>query len=95
MKVNIDFAQYVSTIEFEPFLGDNIEKYKEAFESWYYILNKKGKIIKVNPELNYDCFDAKVIIDWLKIASPNCKAKIIEPFLKSGEEDKSLPYLYF
>lgn len=95
MKVNIDFAQYVATIEFEPFLGNDIKAYQKAFNSWYFIVNKKGKIIKPNPNLHYDCLDTQVIIDWLNIASPTCKAKIIEPFLKVGEEDKSLPYLYF
>lgn len=95
MKVNIDFAQYVSVIEFEPFLGEDIKEYQKAFEKWYFIVNKKGVIIKPNPNLHYYCFDAQVIIDWLKIASPKCKAIIVEPFLKVGEEDKSLPYMYF
>ena len=27
MKVNIDFAEYVAVIEFEPFLGEDITKY--------------------------------------------------------------------
>lgn len=93
MKVNIDFAQYVATIEFEPFLGNDINEYKQAFEKWYFV--KKGKIIKQNPKLHYDCFDAQVIIDWLKMVAPKCKPKIIEPYLNVGEEDKSLPYMYF
>lgn len=95
MKVNIDFAQYIAVIEFEPFLGDDLNEYKKAFEKWYFIVNKKGIIIKQNPKLQYKYFDAQVIIDWLKIVSPKCKARIIEPFLKIGEEDKSLPYMYF
>lgn len=95
MKVNIDFAQYIAVIEFEPFLGDDIKAYQKAFNSWFFIVNKKGTIIKQNPNLNYDYFDAQVIIDWLKTASPKCKARIVEPFLNVGEEDKSLPYMYF
>ena len=95
MKVNVDFAQYVATIEFEPFLGDDIKAYQKAFNSWFFIVNKKGTIIKQNPDLHYDSLDLQVIMDWLKIASPNCKARILEPFLKVGEEDKSLPYLCF
>ena len=35
------------------------------------------------------------LVEWLKTTSPNCKAKIVEPFLNIGEEDKSLPYMYF
>lgn len=94
MKVNIDFAQYVATIEFKPFLGEDIEKYKEAFEDWYFVELKDGTII-ARPDLNYEVFDAQVIIDWLLEASPECDAKIIEPFLKVGKEDKSLPYMCF
>lgn len=93
MKVNIGFAQYVAVIEFEPFLGEDIEKYQKEFEKWYFI--KKGRLIIQNPKLNYDCFDAQVIIDWLKIASPKCRARIVEPFLNVGEEDTTLPYMYF
>ena len=93
MKVNIGFAQYVAVIEFEPFLGEDIKKYQKEFEKWYFI--KKGRRIIQNPKLHYDCFDAQVIIDWLKIASPKCKARIVEPFLNVGEEDATLPYMYF
>lgn len=93
MKVNIDFAQYVAVIEFEPFLGEDVNEYKKEFEKWYFI--KKGRRIIQNPKLHYDCFDAQVIIDWLNIASPSCKAKIVEPFLNIGEEDESLQYMCF
>lgn len=93
MKVNIDFAQYVAVIEFKPFLGEDVNEYKKEFEKWYFI--KKGRRIIQNPKLHYDCFDAQVIIDWLNIASPSCKAKIVEPFLNIGEEDESLQYMCF
>lgn len=95
MKVNIDFAQYIAVIEFEAFWGEDIEKYQKEFEKWYFVQGKKGVNIKVKPEHNYKCFDALVVIDWLKSVSPKCKAKIVEPFLKVGEEDKNLPYMYF
>lgn len=93
MKVNIDFAQYVAMIEFKPFLGENIQEYQKAFEKWYFT---DGKHTKVRPEhQHYKCFDTQVIIDWLNEVSPGCKAKIIEPYLLVGNEDKSLPYMYF
>ncbi len=97
MKVNIGFAQYVSTIEFKPFLGDDIEKYIEAFEEWYYeeIVEEDGSLLQQRSDLSYDCFDTQVIIDWLLEADPTCEAKIIEPFLRPGEEDESLPYMCF
>lgn len=94
MKVNIDFAQYVSTIEFKPFLGEDIEKYQEAFEEWYFEEVEEG-IREQRSDLDYEVFDTQVIIDWLLEASPKCDAKIIESFLKVGEEDESLPYMCF
>lgn len=93
MKVNIDFAEYIAVIEFEPFLGEDIDEYKKELEKWYFI--KKGRRIIQNPKLHYDRFDAQVIIDWLKIASPKCRARIVEPFLNVGEEDATLPYMCF
>lgn len=95
MKVNIDFAQYIATIEFEPFLGTDISIYKKEFEKWFFIQNSKGHNIKPKPELHYEYFDVQVIIDWLLQTSPKCGAKIIEPFLTPGEEDDSLPYMCF
>ncbi len=97
MKVNIGFVQYVSIIEFKPFLGDDIDKYKEAFEDWYFIEveDEDGISRERRPDLTYDCFDTQVIIDWLLEADPTCEAKIIEPFLRPGEEDESLPYMCF
>lgn len=94
MKVNIDFAQYVATIEFKPFLGEDIEEYQDAFEDWYFEEDENGKIRK-RSDLTNDVFDAQVIIDWMLEVSPECDAKIIETFLKSGEEDKNLPYMCF
>lgn len=94
MKVNIGFAQYVATIEFKPFLGENIEKYQEAFEDWYYEEVEEG-VRQQRSDLNYEVFDTQVIIDWMLEVAPRCDAKIIEPFLKVGEEDESLPYMCF
>lgn len=92
MKVNIDFAQYIAVIEFEPFLGEDIKKYQKEFEKWY-LQKVRSMKYKLKPDDNV--FDVQLVVDWLKIVSPDCKAKIVEPFLKVGEEDKSLPYMYF
>ena len=74
LKVNIGFAQYVATIEFNPFLGENIEKYIEAFENWYYeeVEVDGGVILKQRSNLPYKYFDTQVIIDWLLEVSPSC-----------------------
>ena len=82
MKVNMDFAQYITVIEFEPFLGEDINKYQKEFEKWYL---KRVRNIKYKSKQDNNIFDAKLVVKWLKIVSPNCKAKIVEPFLIVGE----------
>ena len=32
MKINVGFAIYTDVVEFEPFLGEKISKYKKAFD---------------------------------------------------------------
>ena len=41
MKVNIDFAEYITVIEFEPFLGEDIKKYQKDCET---IRNEKERV---------------------------------------------------
>ena len=92
MKVNIDFAEYIAVIEFEPFLGEEIKKYQKEFEKWYF---QKVRSVKYKSKKDNNIFDANLVVEWLKTVSPMCKARIIETFLNVGEEDKSLPYMYF
>ena len=92
MKVSIDFAEYVAVIEYEPFLGEDITKYKKEFDKWYF---QRVRKMKYKKKKDNEIFDANLVIEWLKITSPNCKAKIVEPFLNIGEEDESLPYMCF
>ena len=98
MKVNIGFAQYVAVIEFEPFMGDNIEDYQRAFENWFFEEYKNetgGYSIRIRPRFNYKCFDAQVIIDWIKEVAPQSNPRIIASFIDVGEEDPTLPAMYF
>jgi len=53
MKVNIDFAQYIAVIEFDPFLGEDIKEYQNEFEKWYFIQGKKGCNIRVKHDMNF------------------------------------------
>ena len=66
--------------------------YQKEFEKWYFQRIRK---MKYKSKKENEIFDANLVVEWLKTASPNCKAKIVEPFLNIGEEDKSLPYMYF
>lgn len=98
MKVNIDFASYIDVIEFEAFLGDDIEKYKEAFNSWYYEEKPSehgGKILVQRNNLKYEVFDVNVILDWIKEVAPNANVHLIKCGLVPGTEDKDLPTMYF
>ena len=47
-------------IEFKPFLGDDIEKYREAFEKWYFEEEEteEGIVIRERSDLHYECFNA-------------------------------------
>ena len=80
MKVNIDFAAYIAVIEFEPFLGEDVKKYQKEFEKWYLQRIRKMKYKKNNDN---KIFDANLIVEWLKSACPNCKAKKVKSFLIS------------
>lgn len=97
LKVNIDFAQYISTIEFEPFLGDNIEEYQKAFEEWFYekVETKTGTLIQMRSKFNYKYLNAQVIIDWINEVSSNSNPKIIAEFIEVGHEDPTLPIMCF
>ena len=97
LKINIDFAQYVAIIEFEPFLGECIDEYQKAFENWFYEKRetKTGTTISMRSRFHYKCLDANVIIDWIKEVSPKSNPRIIAPFIEVGQEDSTLPTLYF
>ena len=95
MKVNIDFAVCVVVIEFKEFMGKDIDKYKESFEKWYFEEILVNDIPVYHHQLKYQYFNAEPIVDWMNEVSPGCNAKIIADNLKPGEEDTSLPYMYF
>ena len=60
MKVNIDFAQYVAVIEFDPFLGEDIKEYQKEFEKWYFQRIRK---MKYKPKKESEIFDAKLVVE--------------------------------
>ena len=95
MKVSINFPTIASIIEFEPFLGDDMEKYQEQFDLWYKYnfepyrgeQNKDGKYHKI--------FDENVVIDWIKEVAPESNPSVLVEEIKLEEVDSSLPGLYF
>lgn len=97
MKINVGFAIYTDVVEFEPFLGEKISKYKKAFDKWYYEIGEIGgiKIKQQRADLPYKYFNTQVILDWMLEVAPNCNAHIVEARIPLGQEDNSLPGLYF
>ena len=98
MNVNISFALYIDVIEFDAFLGDNIEEYQRAFDSWYYEAETSGYggiVLKQRSELKYKILDVNVIIDWINEVSSNANVCILARGLTPGTEDPNLPTLCF
>lgn len=102
MRMNIDFASHVYEIDFIPFLGEGGEEYQKGFENWYYeevvCQDENGNEIyclQQRSDLRYDCFDIEVVLDWFKIASPNCGIKVVSCFFDSKNNDKTLPTICF
>lgn len=94
MKVVIDFATSASIIEFTPFLGDDIIKYQEKFEEWYYEEDDTG-CASQRSDLNYTIFDVNVIIDWIKEVAPEANPVILVERIRPRDVDPSLPGMYF
>lgn len=97
MKINVDFAVCVDVIEFEEFMGKDINKYKKNFENWYFeVVEKFGiPVRQQRSTLKYKYFNSQPIVDWMNEVAPGCNARIIAKDVIPGQEDTSLPYMYF
>ena len=95
LKVIVDFATYGSLIEFDPFLGDDIELYQKAFEEWYYEESQGGRLLRQRSDLKYTTFGVDVIIDWIKEVSPNSNPVVLERLIEFPNIDRNIPALYF
>ena len=97
MKVNVGFAVYIDVIEFKEFMGKNIDKYKKAFEDWYYeeVIKYGFPVLQQRSDLTYKYFNTDVVIDWMNEVAPECNARIIQHKIEPGKEDTSLPYMCF
>lgn len=95
MKVNVDFAVCIDVIEFKEFMGNNIDKYKECFERWYFEETLIDGVPVYHHQLKYKYFNAEPIVDWLNEVAPKCNARIVATDIIPGKEDTSLPYMYF
>lgn len=95
MKVIIDFPKALSLIQFNPFLGEDIELYQQEFEKWY-SKNYTPYIGEKNKKGNYNkTFDAYIVIDWIKEVAPESKPVMIAEEIDENKVDSSLPRMYF
>ena len=97
MRANVALGGlFIDVIEFEPFLGSDIEKYTLGFNNWYYEHTEiyGMGVLQQRSSLPYKSLSTQVVIDWMHEVSPDCNAKLIAKNIKLGEEDKSLPYMY-
>ena len=95
MKINIGFDSFVTVIEFNEFMGKDVDRYKEEFEKWYFEERLENDVPIYPHQLKYKYFNAEPIVDWMNQVSPECNARIISKELVPGEEDTSLPYMCF
>ena len=95
MKVIVEFLMVLSMIQFNPFLGEDIELYQQEFEEWYSknyapFTGKRNKKGEYNETL-----DAYVIINWIKEVTPEAMPIMIAEELDENQVDSSLPRMYF
>lgn len=95
MKVNVNFGVSIYVIEFNEFMGKDINQYKEIFEKWYFDQILVDDIPVYHHQSKYKYFNAEPIVDWMNEVAPGCNARIIAEDLNPGDEDTSLPYMYF
>lgn len=97
MRINAGFAVYVDVIEFEPFMGENIDDYKKAFEEWYFEeVDFNGiLILQQKANLNVDGLNGNAIVTWMNEVAPGCNAKIVQYHIPHEKEDTTLPGMYF
>lgn len=97
MKINAGFAIYVDVIEFEPFMGADINDYKEAFEKWYFEnVDINGiPVLKKKAILSVDGLNGKAIVSWMNEVAPGCNARIVQYHIPPEQEDPTLPGMYF
>ena len=89
MRVVIGFPLIASIIEFEPFLGEDIEVYLKEFEEWY------SKNFSPWKKSSRGVFDVNTVIDWIKEVAPEANPKIIVEEIDPDEVDPDLPGMYF
>lgn len=97
MRINVTFGLFYDIVEFKPFLGKRISKYKKAFDRWYYERDEIGGIgiMRQRSTLPYKYLDTNVIIDWMLEMAPDCEAHILKSHIPIEERDNSLPGLCF
>lgn len=96
MIVNMDCCDIIYVIEFEPFMGQDIEEYQAKFNDWYYeeVMISGYRVIRQKSTLHYTELDYLPVIDWLNETCPTCNARLVCK-CKPGDEDPDKQYMCF
>ena len=81
MKVNVFLGQWIDVIEFEPFIGENIEEYERKIEEFFYetIKDEDGDLVEVfKTGLPYTYLSGEAVTYWMNLVSTSANARVIE-----------------
>lgn len=98
MKANVFLGQWIDVIEFEPFIGENIEEYEKKIEEFFYetIKDEDGDLVEVfKTGLPYTYLSGEAVTYWMNLVSTSANARVVEKDVVPGKEDESLPYICF
>lgn len=101
IKMNVSFGTFVDVIEFETLNEKEriiFDNYRSEFYEWFHVRRVPSaddpKKLIYREDIYPNC-NAVPIVIWMNEMFPNCNARIVSENLKPGEEDSSLPYMYF
>ena len=87
MLVNVCFDICADVIDCEDNIAENIIKYKEEFDEWFYDL--------VN-HTNKEAWDgAKTFVKWLNNAHPEANSKVVQVSVQFEDLDRTIPTIFF
>jgi len=87
MLVNVCFDISGDVIVCEDFVAENIQKYKEEFDEWFYdMINHTTK----------EAWDgAETFVKWLNNAHPEANSRVVQRIVQITDLDKEIPTIFF
>lgn len=98
MRANVFLGQWIDVVEFEPFMGDDIDEYEKKIEEFFYetVKDEDGDLVEVfRKDLPYTYLSGEAVVYWMNLVAPSSRARLVNSDIIPGKEDKSLPYICF